>query len=81
MSDELRPMVVPISNHAKFKHVEFKCIQCSDTGVVLAELKDGPPGPYAFRCNCYRGQSDKRRYPPWSLANAALYRLVPLGGA
>lgn len=55
----------------------YYCSMCDDTGIVMANRKDTPTAPYVFKCNCNRGQWDKRAYTSWASADRNIFELAP----
>ena len=47
----------------------YWCFRCDQSGVTHAMRegwRESGEGPYAFRCSCSIGGSDRRRFPRWS---------------
>lgn len=46
---------------------KLNCYQCGDTGKMIALKKGENSLPYAFRCDCDKGQKSKVCFEFWSL--------------
>lgn len=55
--------LIPINRDHR---VQMFCHGCSDSGAILAESTEHPgAAPYAFRCDCSRGQR-RKAFPRWA---------------
>lgn len=50
------------------------CELCDGSALVFARKKNEDSSPVIFRCTCYRGENDRRKFPSWRDAGADYLR-------